>query len=117
VTVRGDLPGTGDWPSLIRTSSESLSVRVIETLTGVGPAELAQALPGGRQPDGTASNVAANVTIADAGEIGKVISAVGSVTLQRADGTTIVVAVGTVVLQNDVVITGAGSEVAITFTR
>jgi choice-of-anchor C domain-containing protein len=89
-------------PALVGQEGISLPGRVVETLAGGPPARFAQAGP--------------NVTVADAGEIGKVVVVTGTVTLQRADGSTILAEVGTIVLQNDVVITDAGSEVGITFT-
>jgi Ca2+-binding RTX toxin-like protein len=68
------------------------------------------------QPGTAASDTPNDVTIADAGEIGKVVAVAGVVTLQRADGTVIVAQLGTIVRANDTVITGPQSEIAITFT-
>jgi Ca2+-binding RTX toxin-like protein len=81
-----------------------------DSASGDGPVGLrvAQAEP--------VSDAVPDVTIADAGEIGKVVVAVGTVTLERADGSIRVAQVGTIILQNDVVITANASQVAITFT-
>lgn len=94
--------GSESLPTLVGLNGIALPGPTIRTLAGGEPIELAQAAGG--------------VTVAAPGEIGKVISISGTVTIQRADGTSVPATQGTTVRENDVVITGQGSEVAITFT-
>ena len=94
--------GSESLPTLVGLNGIALPGPTIRTLAGGEPIELAQAAGG--------------VTVAAPGEIGKVISISGTVTIQRADGTSVPAIQGTTVRENDVVITGQGSEVAITFT-
>ena len=94
--------GSESLPTLVGLDGIALPGPTIRTLAGGEPIELAQAAGG--------------VTVAAPGEIGKVISISGTVTIQRADGTSVSATQGTTVRENDVVITGQGSEVAITFT-
>ncbi|MEM8876552.1 MAG: FecR domain-containing protein, partial [Pseudomonadota bacterium] len=97
-----DYFGSHSLPTVIGTDGISLPGRTVRTLAGGEPIELAQ--------------TAGGVTVAAPGEIGKIVSITGTVTIQRADGTTVSANQGTTVRENDVVTTGQGSEVAITFT-
>jgi hypothetical protein len=89
-------------PSIVGQDGFTILGRTVDTLAGSDPITLAQAAGG--------------ATIAGAGEIGKVVSASGTVTIQRADGSTVTATPGTVVRENDIVTTQGGAEVAITFT-
>jgi hypothetical protein len=91
-----------DLPSIVGQDGITILGRTVDTLAGSDPILLAQAAGG--------------ATIAGAGEIGKVVSVSGNVTIQRADGSTVSATPGTVVRENDIVTTEGGAEVAITFT-
>ncbi|MEM8690025.1 MAG: FecR domain-containing protein, partial [Pseudomonadota bacterium] len=86
-------------PDLISPEGGRLYASVVESLAGPrAPGQYAQAgSPDGRQP------------------IGQVETLEGSATAQRTDGTVVELQVGTPVFQGDVVATGSGSKVAITF--
>ncbi|MFN0262801.1 LamG-like jellyroll fold domain-containing protein [Tepidamorphus sp. 3E244] len=91
-------------PILIGTEGVSLRPELVSALAQAGGGlQLAQAQMGRDVTPGSEA-------------IGKVVTAKGAVTVQHPDGTTDTLAEGDPVYIYDVIITGAGSEVAIAFT-
>ena len=88
-----------DLPALYAADGTSLKGSIVESLAGpLAPGQYAQ-----------------SGATATAGAIGQVEELAGTATVQRADGTTETLQVGTKVFQNDVVQTADGSKVSVTF--
>ena len=88
-----------DAPALYAADGTSLKGSIVESLAGpLAPGQYAQ-----------------SGATAEAGAIGQVEELSGTATVQRADGTTETLQVGTKVFQDDVVQTAGGSKVSLTF--
>ncbi len=100
VLVQGYFAGAA--PPLVSPDGTSLPGLMVETLAKAG--------------NGLTLAQAGDTAATGGQQIGTVVTVRGTVTVERADGTTDTLEQGDAVFLNDVVVTGDGSEIGITFT-